>query len=390
MKSRRQPAPVSFICVVANRSRLRADSTFVSGSVGQLAIDGVAYGLSPFGGLITYWDEILPELAARTKVRIRLPPVLRAVAIVESWGDGNGADVFVSTYFTQAPAGMPNVVVVHDTIYEDSPGLAAILEPGSRAVETKRACIMAADAIIVPSLATADGIQVHYPELAAPVEVIPHGVAHRFRAASEAAGDLEAERLLESHTVNRPFVLYVGSRHHYKNFDCVLRAFASDARLKVEFALVAVGGEPDPSDGELAIIRGLSTVPVRLLGRVSPLALAALYRRASVLVSASRVEGFGLPVLEGVACGTSVACSNIRAHRETASDIAVFFDPDSPRECADAILEASMIPVGMRHRASEACRCRHSWPLAAERFMDVCRRAVAARAQALEVHSSSK
>ena len=75
-------------------------------------------------------------------------------------------------------------------------------------------------------------------------------------------------------------------------------------------------------------------------GRVSPDELVDLYRRASALVFPSRYEGFGQPVLEALACGCPVACSDLPPLREVAGDAAVYLEPDDPESIAAGVREA--------------------------------------------------
>ena len=130
----------------------------------RVAVDGVAYGLSPYGGLISYWNETLPRLARHFDVRVSPPPRPRAAPpTIAAPDEGWVPDVCISTYFTRTSTPTPSVLVVHDLIYEDgfiSPG--ATGDPCS--VADKRACIEAAAEIVVPSHATLSRLIHHYPD----------------------------------------------------------------------------------------------------------------------------------------------------------------------------------------------------------------------------------
>ena len=79
---------------------------------------------------------------------------------------------------------------------------------------------------------------------------------------------------------------------------------------------------------------------VRLLGAVDADRLEALYAAAALVVTATRFEGFGLPVLEAMARGVPVACSDLAVLREVAGDAAVWLDPGAPPSIAQGFAEA--------------------------------------------------
>ena len=116
-------------------------------------------------------------------------------------------------------------------------------------------------------------------------------------------------------------------------------------------------------------------VEVRLLGGVDPERLESLYAAASVVATPTRFEGFGLPVLEAMARGVPVACSELPVLREVAGDAAVYFDASDPRSVADAIRTALI--EGDRLRAAGLARAAEfSWAAAARATAEVYERAL--------------
>jgi glycosyltransferase involved in cell wall biosynthesis len=188
------------------------------------------------------------------------------------------------------------------------------------------------------------------------VVAVPLAVDHdRFRSdASDADGDLD---------LPDRYLLYPANDWPHKNHERLIRAFAA---------------VPDP---DLALVltgetygRSLAGVPgdrVRHLGHVPREALPTLYRRAVALVFPSLFEGFGLPVLEAMACGCPVASSDAGALEEIAAGAALLFDAHSEgaiteairRIAADEALRDELRARGLRRAAG------YTWTAAAERHV---------------------
>jgi glycosyltransferase involved in cell wall biosynthesis len=131
-----------------------------------------------------------------------------------------------------------------------------------------------------------------------------------------------------------PYLLCVSNRRLHKNEFRQVEAFAKSG-LSEQIKLVFTG-EPT---AELAncIDRNHVTQSVHFVGRVPEARLPSLYRSAEALVFASLYEGFGLPVLEALACGTPVVTSNTTSLPEVAGDAALLVDPTSVEQIATAI-----------------------------------------------------
>ena len=135
------------------------------------------------------------------------------------------------------------------------------------------------------------------------------------------------------------YILYVGNFSPHKNVESALRAYAGlDVSLKERCRLVLTGGKGPRQEA----IRGLSAelgVEGRVLlpGYAPEEHLAALYREAAVFIFPSFYEGFGLPVLEAMACGTPVVCSNASSLPEVTGDAALLVDPTDVPAMARAL-----------------------------------------------------
>jgi len=163
-----------------------------------------------------------------------------------------------------------------------------------------------------------------------------------------------------------PYLLCVGNRKQHKNEARLLRAFAA-ARIDVAVRLWFTGS---PSAELLALTEELALRDrVSFLGRLDDPALAACYRGAVALVFPSLYEGFGLPVVEAMACGTPVITSRVTALPEVAGDAAVLVDPDDAVSIASGI-ERVVNDKGLRAEltARGLQRAQHfTWDAVADR-----------------------
>ena len=169
-----------------------------------------------------------------------------------------------------------------------------------------------------------------FPAIASRIRVVYNGVTPHFFGPVDPAG---TRYVRDAGLSDRPFVLVPGGLHFRKNADLILAAIPM---LLERFSdlVVAIVNHTNPVYAEKALALGNR---VRLLGFVPDEALHALYASAKVVWYPSRYEGFGLPVVEAMACGASVVASNSSSIPEIAGDAGVLVDPDNAGAHADAI-----------------------------------------------------
>jgi glycosyltransferase involved in cell wall biosynthesis len=131
-----------------------------------------------------------------------------------------------------------------------------------------------------------------------------------------------------------PYLLCVSNRKKHKNEFRIVEAF-SKAAVELQLHLVFTGEPTRPLADRIERLGVASRVS--FVGRVPEAKLPSLYRGATALVFPSLYEGFGLPVVEAMACGTPVLTANVAAMPETAGGAALFVDPTSVEQIADAI-----------------------------------------------------
>ncbi|MGE5111006.1 MAG: glycosyltransferase family 4 protein [Acidobacteriaceae bacterium] len=170
------------------------------------------------------------------------------------------------------------------------------------------------------------------------VVVIPNGVSKEFRP--------EGPRK----ELGGPYIFYAGSRKRHKNLRRLIGAYAISGLSKDHY--LALSGNPDVGLLSLAASLGVGG---RLIftGHLSELEMAAAYRGATAVVLVSTCEGFGLPAVEAMACGTPVVVSNCSALPEIVGAAGVFVDPYSVESIAQALCDVAYKPK-LRQECSSA------------------------------------
>jgi glycosyltransferase involved in cell wall biosynthesis len=181
------------------------------------------------------------------------------------------------------------------------------------------------------------------------IDVIPLAADSRFRRVDD---QRELARVRARYELHTPYLLYVGNIEPRKNLERLLEAFAlvgSAAGL-----LAVAGSRAWHTGGVLDRVKALGlSRRVRLLGYVPDDDLPALYSAAEAFVYPSLFEGFGLPVVEAMACGVPVVVSTAPALREVAAAAARFVDPLSVESIAEG-LDAVLSSPAERARLSSA------------------------------------
>ncbi len=258
----------------------------------------------------------------------------------------------------------PSVVTVHDIGYRFFPQQHTTRSRLYLDASTRFSCRVARR-IIADSQATARDLAQEYGVAPARITIAYPGLDPAMAPAAEPAQNAVRQRYQLPH----PFVLYVGTIQPRKNLVRLLQAFA---RLPGDFAgveLVLAGatgwlaGDIHQSVRELGL-----EARVRFPGYVAQEDLPALLSAAACFVMPSLYEGFGLPVLEAMACGTPVACSSAGSLPEVAGDAALQFAPTDvdamaaalARILGDQSLRRELVARGHRQCA------RFSWRRCAE------------------------
>jgi len=167
------------------------------------------------------------------------------------------------------------------------------------------------------------------------IRVIYHGVSPRYHAQSEA--DVTAFR--KKHGLERPFFLFVGAWEPRKNLPRLIdafRIFREEMNENYELVLVGPPGR-NPTEVEHALQDPRIARYVRRLGFLADEEMPMTYAAAEAFVFPSLGEGFGLPMIEAMACGTPVIASGVSCLPEVAGDAALFINPEDSSDIARAM-----------------------------------------------------
>lgn len=285
----------------------------------------------------------------------------------------DGVDLFHSTC-SAVPVGFggPQIFTCHD--------LTVLSHPECHTVENRVHCLTGilrahlVDAeFLTISEATAGELQGLLEIPTERIHVVHLAAAPRF----ERLAEVPTEQLRKRFQVEGPFLLAVGTLEPRKNLGRLLDAYgALPEGLRRRWPLLLVGGEGWHHEH---LLRQLAERPelanVRRLGQVSQEDLLDLYNGADLFVYPSLAEGFGLPLLEAMACGAPVITSAGGATAEVAGDAALLVDPlntEALHHALETLLGDSTAREALRHRGF-ARASSFSWKTTAEKTLDLYR-----------------
>ncbi len=318
-----------------------------SGEPPLVVLDGCAFQL-PHSGIARLWDAIMAEWTASGFARqvlvldragtaprhegfgyLRVPELRVHDWSAQAWMLGricrqSGARAFISTNYTRA-SGCRSALYLYDMTPE-------VLGWDLNRPEwrEKRHAIESADALICLSQSTADDLETTFPAQATtrPVSIALPGLDSSF----EPADAEEVARLVDRLGLPQTYYVFIGHREGYKNADLVFRAIEG-MQADSPFGLLLLGGQPSLEPG---FARLAGDVPVTI-ARLPDDELRAAYSGAAALLYVSRYEGFGLPIIEAMACGCPVITCRNSSLPEAAGDAALFVDESDASQLRDAM-----------------------------------------------------
>lgn len=367
----------------------------------NLIVDGIVFESQEHGGISRIFSEILPRmcdldssldidlitsgpikqpLPVHTQIRQThiadlprfipnrkfpyLKRMVRSVVLGKAISHFDEKAIWHSTHFT-LPSNWRgiNILTMPDLIPELFPAHhnRSVQEQFNR---YKKKCIEAADAIICISESTASDVRAHYalrPEKK--IYVIHLAASEVFRPMFPLPPSVRLP-------APKDYLLYVGGRQGYKNFEALLKAYSEWDQLN-DIDLVVVGTEWTSS--ELKSLHDLNLDQnVHLFTKVKDDELALLYNLALAFVYPSMYEGFGIPLLEAMQCGCPIVASQIPSTLEVAGECPIYFDPTDFETIRNALTKAVEEGKDERRVNSGLIRSRQfSWEHCAKMVLKV-------------------
>ncbi len=236
------------------------------------------------------------------------------------------ADIFISTYYT-TPLSTPTVFMAYDMVPE-----AMGFDLNELCWQEKHRGILYSSRYVAISQNTAQDITKFFPQISPDLITVAYcGVDSSFKPTS----DEETLHFRKKYKIDKPYFLVVGSRLSLKGYKNAILLFKSLSQLenRQDFAIVCVGGE-SKLEPELATLA--KDIDTHLL-TLDDLELRLAYGGAIALVYPSKYEGFGLPIVEAMACGCPVITCRNSSLPEVAGKAALYVEEDNVQEMIEAL-----------------------------------------------------
>ena len=314
-------------------------------------------------------DVIPPGFASRTVSR---NPFVRLGLDLPRLLSKDRPDLIHVQYTAPLGCPVPVVVSVHDVSFLECPQYFTV----ARALQlrlTVRRTVANAARVITGSEFSRNAIVRAYGLDEDKITVVPNAAAGIFRPLNPKDSAAWVQSRLG---ITSPFILTVGDLQPRKNQTGLVAAFADMIRSRPELPhhLVLAGkGTFQADDVRKAAARSGVADRIHFTGFVSDAELVQLYNACESFVFPSFYEGFGLPLLEAMACARPVACSDTSAVHEVADSCAVLFDPNSKEQMAGAMLDLAL-DAELRARMGRLSLRRSAlftWRKAAEKTLEV-------------------
>ena len=316
-----------------------------------------------------YKNKFLNEISKNYKTgfyleRYPTPDILKKFINKMSYSNIINSDYEIvhETYYSENFIGLKNkkkVITVYDLIHEKFPELY-----NNNIFDIKEKVIKSADKIISISEKTKHDLISFYNIKESKIEVVSLGCDHIFCDKNKIDPDLIISK--------KPFILFVGSRMRYKNFDLLLKAFVSSPKINNQFNIVCFGGEIF-SKQEIKKFSNLGLDKKIISYRGSDKILYQLYLKARLFVFPSYYEGFGIPLLEAMILKCPILASNIEIFKEVSKGNVHFFNSNNIEDLKNSLNELLFNERDLNYFVNSAYELakNFSWSNCSKKTLDV-------------------
>lgn len=364
----------------------------------KIAFDSQTFSLQEYGGISQYYCKLVTYLSFHAEAEVKIFAPLHVNAYLPSLSKNLVSgwkvhkipkttrlrhfvslflarpliyhfcpDIVHETYYSPlayAPRSARRVITVYDMIHERFPGSFPVLDPTKK---WKKNVIERADHVICISEHTKRDLLEFFDLPIEKISVVHLGF-NPFVYLKKTIDDLNEEVIFK-----KPYLLYVGQRSGYKNFEGFIRAYANSSWLNQNFRVVCFGGGAfNHKETNLFYRLGLSQEQVeQCSGNDSK--LAECYHHAEAFIYPSLYEGFGIPPLEAMSQDCPVICSKASSIPEVTGDAAEYFNP-SNIESISASIEGVLNCSERRNDLIKLGRLRYTqftWKQCAEQTLAI-------------------
>lgn len=281
-------------------------------------------------GLMSKASVLARRVLGDSLLKVTIPVGDFLISRFSTGGKAHQVDIYHEPNYETIPEGRwKTIVTIHDITFIKYPEM--MHETNAQRCLSNLQKLLGSDRLIVPTAAIREELLEHLGVPKEKVDTIPLAPAFDYRPVDRASG--EGKEKVKAF-VDGPYMLYVGTIEPRKNIPTLFRAFRLLAK-KHGLKLVLAGTKGWLYDDILKLPAELGIQDSLVFtGYIDEETLLYLYNYASLVVSPSFYEGFGLPVIEAMASGAPALVTDIGAHREVSGGATVLFDPNDHEELA--------------------------------------------------------
>ena len=325
--------------------RLTGNEVYVRNLLSNFALLDREASFTAFYSVADAADAIPGRFQSRL---VSANPFVRLGVDLPRWIHRDRPDLLHVQYTAPIACSIPTIVSVHDVSFLERPAYFRKSRELQLRVTVSRS-IRRAARVLTPSEFSRERVIHHYGLPDNRVVTVPMAMSPVFRPIQR---EIAAGRIAQSYGLTDPFILNVGDLQPRKNHLGLIAAFADLVRSYPQLPqhLVIVGKDTWFSEHvrQAARISGAED-RIHFIGFVPDDDLVNFYNACDLFAFPSHYEGFGIPILEAMACGRAVACSHSSAMAEVANATALLFNPESRAEIVRSLRDL-LIDTGLRQR----------------------------------------